>query len=100
MVIQYIDQSYFDSYNDPLKDVLIEEFNFELPVTKTSVKYAELDKREKMYLGAAQIIEQLYETFYFHFVPYWSMYYSYYTYNYEDPTDFKVQNQKINEIKN
>ena len=51
MVIQYIDQSYFDSYNDPLKDVLIEEFNFELPVTKTNVTYKELDIREKIYLG-------------------------------------------------
>ena len=43
IAIQYIDQSYFDSYQDDLKDKLIQQFNFELPVSKTDVDYDELE---------------------------------------------------------
>ena len=81
MVIQYIDQSYFDSYKDPLKDILVQEYNFELPVNKTNISYKELNNKDKLYLGLTDIINQIYEIFYFHFLPYWSMYYCYYTYN-------------------
>jgi len=43
IAIQYIDQCYFDSYQDDLKDKLIQKFNFELPVTKINVDYDELE---------------------------------------------------------
>ena len=80
MVIYYIDSSYFESIKDPLKDKLIHEQNLELPIINSMEDFPlkDLPWREKIYNIIMKTWWFLYETVYFHFLPYIAMYYAYF----------------------
>ena len=79
MVVYYIDTSYFESIKDDLKDKMMDEQNMELPITNnmTNRKLKDQDGIGKFYLSLYNIVLFVYETAYFHFLPYISMFYCY-----------------------
>ena len=80
MVIYYIDSSYFESIKDPLKDKMIIDQKMELPIINSMEDYPlkDLPFKEKFYNIVMKVFVFLYETVYFHFLPYISMYYCYF----------------------
>ena len=83
MVVYYIDSSYFESIKDPLKDKMMNVQEMKLPVTNSlePFTFKQLRIKGKKSLCYNIIMRMwifMYETVYFHFLPYISMYYCYY----------------------
>ena len=83
MVVYYIDSSYFESIKDPLKGKMMYVQEMKLPVTISLEPFTFKQLRIKgkkslCYNLIMRIWIFMYETVYFHFLPYISMYYCYY----------------------
>jgi hypothetical protein len=62
LVVSYIDQYYFMSIYEPIKNEMLANMN--LPVNN------EVPIKKSMFIYVLRAIEFLYETVYFHFLPY------------------------------
>ena len=77
VVVNYVDIYYFNTLTDDLKQQA-SEVDFSMPVRNTKVSFKQLDLKGKVFFITLMIVEWVYETIYYHFLPYLAVLYAFY----------------------
>ena len=77
IVVNFVDSYYFNLINDNLKDKMMKA-EMKLPIKNKEYDHHLMGKFEKVTMWMLKLTKWMYETIYFHFMPYLAIFYSFY----------------------
>ena len=78
VVVNYVDIYYYNTLMDDLKQQA-SDVDFCMPVRNTKVSFKQLNLKGKVFCIALVFVEWVYETIYYHFLPYLGVLYTFYS---------------------